>query len=405
VGYAAGMQYTYDAEGVVIKTTDGGDTWTTVLSGVNQDGIEAICFTSPDTGFIAGWNNYFAKTTDGGATWIGMNVGSDIWFFQDMEFWDARHGAVVSNLNSENSAVYITSNGGQSWTSSLGINQNIQDLAYADATTLYIVGANEKVSKSTNGGSFWTEIYSGSPGKFLIGVDFNKDFGVAGGEDGEILFTTDGGETWDDFATGYHNFQGVHVFDADSAYIGGTDEDVYKTTNWGNSWVVEDNGSGDSHIYKIKFTENNTGFLCGSQGMIKRKIAPPIVLQADFTADKTQICNWEQVHFSDLSTGEIDSWQWYFEGGSPETSSEQNPSVFFTQPGLYDVSLTINTGTMQSTVVKENYIQSEICPATNHLNPQTFSVMPNPAQDMLNITLKESQKAIIQIFEISGKLV
>ncbi|GEM_PF-6564324 len=60
---------------------------------------------------------------------------------------------------------------------------------------------------------------------------------------------------------------------------------------------------------------------------------------------------------------------------------------------------------MQSTVVKENYIQSEICPATNHLNPQTFSVMPNPAQDMLNITLNESQKAIIQIFEISGKLV
>ena len=49
---------------------------------------------------------------------------------------------------------------------------------------------------------------------------------------------------------------------------------VYKTTDGGNSWVVEDNAPGQSHIYKIKFTDDHIGFLCGSQGMLKRKAAP-----------------------------------------------------------------------------------------------------------------------------------
>jgi len=307
--YAAGMQYTWDAEGVIIKSTDGGDSWQQIVSGSNTPGFEAICFTSTEVGYVGGWDGYFAKTVDGGETWNEMNAGLDNYFFMDIDFFDADNGAALSNLNSGGSGIYTTTDAGENWTLSQGFEFSVQDVCYADETTLYAVGSNEGISKSEDGGLNWNQIYSGTNDRFFMGVDFNNQFGVIGGEDGKILSTTNGGQNWDNYSTGYHNFQGVHVFNADSAYIGGTDEDVYKSSDSGANWESEDNGSGQSHIYKVKFALDGTGFLCGSQGMMKRKEAPEMI-SADFEADNTLICNWDQVHFTDLSMGTIDSWEW-----------------------------------------------------------------------------------------------
>lgn len=386
VGYAAGMQYTWDAEGIVIKTTDGGDTWTTVLGGAGQQGIEAMCFTTPEKGFVAGWNNYFARTEDGGQTWTTMNVGNDNWLFLDMDFYDANHGAALATLNSGGMVVYVTADGGASWQSSQVINQMLFDLTYADATTLYAAGSNETIVKSTDGGLSWTVTYAGSQGRYLMGIDFRGNFGVAGGEDGKILYTTTGGLNWNSWATGYHNFEAVHVFNADSAYVGGTDEDVYKTTDGGASWTIEDNAPGESHIYKIKFTDDKTGFLCGSQGMLKRKAAPAPPLMADFTADNTQVCTVSPVQFFNQSTGQIESYSWTFEGGVPETSAEANPVVYFPTPGQYDVTLTVHAGLQQHTVVKENYIESLLCEGVEEFGQAGLSLQPNPAKNEVRIT-------------------
>ncbi|NOR87467.1 MAG: T9SS type A sorting domain-containing protein [Bacteroidales bacterium] len=404
IGYAAGMQYTYDAEGVVIKTTDSGDNWTQIMGGAGTNGIEAVCFTTNETGFIAGWD-YFAKTTNGGGSWTEISVGNDNWYFMDIEFWDEENGVALSVLNSGVAAIYVTSNGGDTWSTSFGINHNVQDLAYADANTLYAIGGDEKISKSTNGGNSWTEIYSGVFQYYFMGVDFNGDFGVVGGEDGKIMHTSDGGENWSTYATGYHNFQGVHVFNADSTYIGGTDADVYKTTDGGASWQSEDNGPESSHIYKIKATANNTTFLCGSQGMLKRKVAPPPLLTADFEADGLEICNWMSVYFTDLSEGNIESWEWYFEGGAPETSTEQNPMVFFTTPGTYDVSLTVSNGSQQASITKEDYITSYYCPGLPSIDMKQVFVSPNPVKNTINISGLNGEKAMIKLLDLSGKLI
>ncbi|KAF0128592.1 MAG: putative photosystem II stability/assembly factor-like protein [Bacteroidetes bacterium] len=403
VGYAAGMQYTWDAEGIVIKTVDGGDTWTTVLNSINQDGIEAICFTSPDTGFIAGWNDYFARTTDGGQIWNDMVVGNDNWFFLDLEFYDSLHGVALATLNSGGAVFYITNDGGNSWSASSTIDQMLFDVCYANSTTLYAVGSNEKVMRSVDGGYNWNDVYSGSQGGFLLGIDFKGDFGVAGGEDGKILFTTDGANNWSSYTTGYHYFEGVHVFNSDSAYIGGTDEDVYKTVNGGDSWVVEDNGAGDSHIYKVKFTDNNTGFLCGSQGMLKRK-AGSATLIADFIADQTTVCTTQPVQFSNLSTGQVDSYEWHFEGGDPEFSTEANPLIYFHNQGVYDVSLTIHSDQQQNSLVKENYIESLLCEGIEENNGKYFLVYPNPASKNITIQGLQEEIAHVKILDPLGNL-
>lgn len=405
VGYAAGMQYTYDAEGIIIKTTNGGDTWTQIVGGPNTIGFEAICFTSAEVGYVAGWDGYIAKTTDGGATWNTMSAGFDNWFFMDLEFYDADHGVALANLNSGASGVYVTSNAGATWAAATGINQNIQDLAYADANTLYAVGGDEKISKSTNGGDSFTEIYSGTFQRFFMGCDFKGDFGVIGGEDGKIMSTIDGGSTWSTYATGYHNFQGVQVFDADSAYIGGTDMDVYKTIDWGSNWSVEDNGPEPSHIYKIKFTDDGTGFLCGSQGIIKRKAAPIIPLIANFEADDTDICDAEEVNFTDLSTGEIETWSWTFEGGYPSDSQEPNPTIYYSDAGSYDVSLTVTDANGESTLVMEDYIIVHNCTGLNNQAQELISISPNPATDLIKISGLNGETARVKLYDLAGKLV
>jgi photosystem II stability/assembly factor-like uncharacterized protein len=358
VGYGGAMQGTYNGEGAVIKTTDGGDTWSEILGGAGTDGIEAVCFTSADTGFIAGWNNYFAKTTDGGASWTTMTVGSGNWYFMDIEFWDADNGIAVSKLNAGGSAVYVTDDGGATWSTASGITHGVEDAAYATATTLFAVGVDEKISKSTDGGSTWSLIYTGTFQSYFFGVDFDGDFGVVGGEDGKIMHTTDGGSSWITNIEGYDNFKGASVYDSDSAYVAGSQEDIYKTTDGGANWAIEDNGSGSATLYKVKFNDIGAGYVCGSQGVIKRREAP---LSADFEADQTTICAGSSVNYTDLSTSAT-SWSWVFEGGTPATSTDQNPTVTYNTAGDYDVELTASNASGSDTETKLEYISVLLTP-------------------------------------------
>lgn len=63
-----------------------------------------------------------------------------------------------------------------------------------------------------------------------------------------------------------------------------------------------------------------------------------------------------KVHFNDLSAGQPQSWQWSFPGGTPATSTEQNPTVVYDTPGVYDVTLTVGKDGETSTVTLEKYV-------------------------------------------------
>ncbi len=65
---------------------------------------------------------------------------------------------------------------------------------------------------------------------------------------------------------------------------------------------------------------------------------------AAFSAVETTVCVGESVLFQDLSTGAPTSWLWTFTGASPSSSTLQNPTVFYSTPGVYDVSLTVTNG-------------------------------------------------------------
>lgn len=63
------------------------------------------------------------------------------------------------------------------------------------------------------------------------------------------------------------------------------------------------------------------------------------------------------VQFSDLSEGSPESWSWNFAGGTPLSSTAQNPQVIYTNPGTYDVTLSIARGSETLQKVFSDYIK------------------------------------------------
>lgn len=83
----------------------------------------------------------------------------------------------------------------------------------------------------------------------------------------------------------------------------------------------------------------------------------PITEAVDFTANSTNIGIGESTDFMDLSCGNPTSWQWTFEGGTPSTSTLQNPSnIIYNTGGTYFVKLIISNGTYSDSITKMDYI-------------------------------------------------
>lgn len=87
----------------------------------------------------------------------------------------------------------------------------------------------------------------------------------------------------------------------------------------------------------------------------------------DFTIDGLQLSQagemgsvdvqtGEIVKFADASTGNPTSWQWSFPGGTPSTSEEQFPEVYYTRDGTYDVSLTVGDGENTASTTIEGFV-------------------------------------------------
>jgi len=79
-------------------------------------------------------------------------------------------------------------------------------------------------------------------------------------------------------------------------------------------------------------------------------------LVAGFTADATNITAGTAVNFTNTSTGYQASRSWTFEGGNPATSTEENPRVVYSNPGTYQVSLTVTNACGENTKTETSYI-------------------------------------------------
>jgi zinc-dependent metalloproteinase lipoprotein len=90
----------------------------------------------------------------------------------------------------------------------------------------------------------------------------------------------------------------------------------------------------------------------GTHGLCSSGAVPT----ASFNADKTSICAGSSVAFSDKSANAPTAWKWTFTGGTPATSTQQNPTVTYSTAGTYDVKLVVSNAQGKDSSTQVKYI-------------------------------------------------
>jgi PKD repeat protein len=126
---------------------------------------------------------------------------------------------------------------------------------------------------------------------------------------------------------------------------------------------------------------------------------------ADFYADTTCIFVGESVHFTSYSENAV-TWEWYFEGGTPETSDEENPIVVYENAGNFDVKLTVTNDEGEDEMLKENYICVKEKESIDEVNGLKIKVFPNPVSQGATVTIDaDSPVRKIEWLNMAGALI
>jgi len=129
----------------------------------------------------------------------------------------------------------------------------------------------------------------------------------------------------------------------------------------------------------------------------------PLLPVADFEADTNHIRMGESIHFTDLTANNPTNWAWVFEGGTPASSSLQNPVILYEEPGIYDVTLIVQNQFGSDTKIIQNYITVDSTIGIDELLKMGIRVFPNPVTEGM-ITISAPQDILeVQIFDFTGK--
>ncbi len=146
---------------------------------------------------------------------------------------------------------------------------------------------------------------------------------------------------------------GLGVFDIDETSILEGTKSQTGVSRWGDYASMRVDPS-DGNTFWFTTEYSNGGWGWKTQIASFSFVAEPV---ADFTSDEVLIPVGETINFTDLSSGIPSEWTWTFDGGTPETSNEQNPEdILYNTEGVYSVKLVSSNYLGIDSLVKETYI-------------------------------------------------
>lgn len=128
-------------------------------------------------------------------------------------------------------------------------------------------------------------------------------------------------------------------------------------------------------------------------------------ITAGFSSDNNIVCAGNSIVYENTSTGIIEEFNWIFEGGHPNNSTEENPRVTYDTAGWYDASLIISNAHKTDTLLMTNYIEVKDCSGTTNKDIQNISIIPNPNNGKFNINCSQDEQYNILVFDLSGQLI
>jgi PKD repeat protein len=129
---------------------------------------------------------------------------------------------------------------------------------------------------------------------------------------------------------------------------------------------------------------------------------------ATFSISRKAACTQEPIVFTDQSANNPTSWNWQMPGGSPASSSISNPTVSYSAPGVYTISLisSNSTGSSNISVQTVSVIACISGLGFEDLNSSNSAVLiyPNPTVGELYIDKLEKDNSIL-VYNILGQKV
>ena len=251
----------------MLKTTDGGITWT---ESNTYNEINDIFWIDLTNAYAVGDWGLIIRTTDGGVTWnrapvlpfIDRNDLYSQYFFNDTT-------GIVTGYRGR---ILKTRNGGISWTANSPTYIDITSICYGDFNTAYATTWNN-VYKSTDAGNTWNAlalevgINPSSNLRFEHSYFWSKDSGILTTSDYVRIYkTTDGGQSWTFInpapPINYDWIKGISFISKDTGFIqlytsSGGQNALYKTTDGGSSWLKI---SDSPNLLQMQFLNSQLGY-------------------------------------------------------------------------------------------------------------------------------------------------
>ena len=256
----------------LFHTINSGNTWTLQYTFLNFRIQDAI-FLDSLNGWVCGFfgSNYIGrvyKTEDGGNTWV-VKLEIPITFsFTGLYFYNQAYGWVTGFYPGDN-RVYYTTDGGNSW-NNISIPYIPLDIFFVDSLTGWIVGGSYKdgrVLRSDNGGINWYEQQIPPPYprcNTIYAINRNEAW-IGCGENGMILYTNNGGNSWYILIGGTERLGSICAVNPLKIWTTGSNT-ILHSMDGGGSWNYQDIGRTNATLLDIFFIDSLNGVCVGTSG-------------------------------------------------------------------------------------------------------------------------------------------
>ncbi|MDP4197117.1 MAG: YCF48-related protein [Bacteroidota bacterium] len=269
---SAGYPGTVSSYAEILYTTDGGSQWKVMPHPFDSspgpfDAIYDVYFVSSDTGYIA-YNSVY-KTTDHGKNWKRQSGLQSVYRFM---FLDSLHAWGISNYN------ILSTNDG--WgridcQSHSATNNTLYSISAKDSLNIAACGG-DGVIKTIDGGLTWTKAFNNiSPDIiYFRGINYCSNNQIwAVGNKSTIIHSKDDGLTWDkiQLTDSLSILYDISFLDNSTGYIVGKDDTggvIYKTTDGGISWMKALSYP-KSALVKIKFPKPQLGWIVSNSTILR----------------------------------------------------------------------------------------------------------------------------------------
>jgi len=290
-----------DGYGVILHTTDGGQTWTRQGSALDVPDVALYAVWAADAnyawviGSIANGYGLILRTTDGGVTWQRQGDASQI---PNVELFGV-YGLDRDTLwvVGDGGTILHTTDGGQTWTRQTGgvvpvghyegvwaIDSNHVWVGGLDANT-----QNGVILRTTDGGAIWERKDAGASmfqGHYVIKVyGADKDTVWAVGNGSMLAHTSDAGETWDSQTPlanpDMFDTNGVFFVDRNTGWVARDNDVIWFTQNGGAQWITQTSPSHGFYLLRVHALDEQKAWMVGESMPVPPHASVGVILHTE----------------------------------------------------------------------------------------------------------------------------